>query len=271
MKPDQRYRMHASLLGILLLICSLLAAAAQAAADADYRLGPGDLLRVNVFGSPELSGEVRVSESGNITYPLIGQVPVAGKSPAQVEALLVSAFVDGGYLRQPQVTVLVTEYRSQKVSVMGHVTKPGQYPLQSASRVLDVLAEAGGPVAEEAADVAMLMRKDGSKANVDLVALFSGDPSQNHPVAGGDTLYVPRAAQFYIYGEVQRPGMYKLERGMTVSRAISAGGGLTTRGSERRVVIKRKDPKTGKEEQYSAKGSDLLQADDVVMVKEGLF
>lgn len=273
MRLDKCSRMSASVFtfaAALLVMCSMLTSWVHAA-DADYRLGPGDLLRVSVFGSPELSGEVRVSESGNITYPLIGQVPVAGKSPAQVEALLVSAFVDGGYLRQPQVSVLVTEYRSQKVSVMGHVTKPGQYSLQSASRVLDVLAEAGGPIAEEAADVATLMRKDGSKANVDLAALFSGDPAQNHAVAGGDTLYVPRAPQFYIYGEVQKPGMYKLERGMTVSRAISAGGGLTTRGSERRVVITRKDPKTGKEEHYSAKRSDLLQADDVVRVKEGLF
>lgn len=255
---------------LLLLMCLLVGNVGHAAADADYRLGPGDLLRVSVFGSPELSGEVRVSESGNITYPLIGSLPVAGKSPAQVEAALVSAFADGGYLRQPQVSVLVMEYRSQKVSVMGHVSKPGQYSLQSSSRVLDVLAEAGGPVNEEAADVATLMRKDGSRATIDLVALFSGDAAQNHPVGGGDTLYVPRAPQFYIYGEVQKPGMYKLERGMTVSRAITAGGGLTTRGSERRVVIKRKD-KNGKEEHYSAKGSDVLQADDVIMVKEGLF
>ncbi|HEY0686203.1 MAG TPA: polysaccharide export protein EpsE [Steroidobacter sp.] len=256
----------------LLMICSMLSSLSvtTAAADSDYRLGPGDLLRVNVFGSPELSGEVRVSESGNITYPLVGQVPVSGKSPAQVEALLVDAFVQGGYLKQPQVTVLVMEYLSQKVSVLGHVTKPGQYTLQSASRVLDLLAEAGGPKAEEAADVATLMRKDGSKASIDLAALFGGDPAQNHVVAGGDTVYVPRAPQFYVYGEVQKPGMYKLERGMTVSRAISAGGGLTPRGSERRVVIKRKD-KNGKEQHYSAKGSDLLQADDVLMVKEGLF
>lgn len=259
-----------SLGAVLLMICSMLGSVGRAA-DSDYRLGAGDLLRVNVFGSPELSGEVRVSESGNITYPLIGQVQVSGKSPAEVEGMLVNAFVQGGYLRQPQVSVLVTEYRSQKVSVMGHVTKPGQYSLQSSSRVLDLLAEAGGPIAEEAADVATLMRKDGSKASIDLAALFGGDPAQNHVVAGGDTVYVPRAPQFYIYGEVQKPGMYKLERGMTLSRAITAGGGLTTRGSERRVVIKRKDPKSGKEEHYSAKGADLLQADDVVMVKEGLF
>ena len=253
----------------LLLICSMLSSLVRAA-DADYRLGAGDLLRVNVFGSPELSGEVRISESGNITYPLIGQVQVAGKSPAQVEAQLVSQFTEGGYLRNPQVSVLVVEYRSQKVSVMGHVTKPGQYSLTTASRVLDVLAEAGGPINEEAADAATLMRKDGSKATIDLTALFSGDPAQNHVVTGGDTVYVPRAPQFYIYGEVQKPGMYKLERNMTVSRAISAGGGLTRRGSEGRVVIKRKD-KNGKEQHYSARGSDVLSADDVVMVKEGLF
>ncbi|MBL8270377.1 polysaccharide biosynthesis/export family protein, partial [Steroidobacter sp.] len=93
-------RRYVSLLStVLLVICSMLGSDAMAA-DSDYRLGPGDLLRVAVFGSPELSGEVRVSESGNITYPLIGQVPVAGKSPAQVEAQLVSAFTDGGYLKQ---------------------------------------------------------------------------------------------------------------------------------------------------------------------------
>jgi len=253
----------------VLMICSLLSSWVQAA-DADYRLGPGDLLRVNVFGSPELSGEVRISESGFITYPLIGQSQVAGKSPAQVEAQLVAQFTEGGYLRNPQVSVLVVEYRSQKVSVLGHVTKPGQYPLTTTSRVLDMLAEAGGPINEEAADTATLMRKDGSKAAIDLTALFSGDPAQNHTVGGGDTLYVPRAPQFYVYGEVQKPGMYKLERGMTVSRAISKGGGITPRGSERRVVIKRRD-KEGKEQLYSARGSDVLQADDVLMVKEGLF
>ncbi|HEY5759994.1 MAG TPA: SLBB domain-containing protein [Steroidobacter sp.] len=263
------HRSVSMLSAVLLMICSLLSSSGFAA-DSDYRLGSGDLLRVAVFGSPELSGEVRVSESGNITYPLIGQVQVAGKSPTQVEAQLVSAFTEGGYLKQPQVSVLVVEYRSQKVSVMGHVTKPGQYSLQSSSRVLDVLAEAGGPINEEAADTATLMRKDGSKAAIDLGALFGGDLAQNYEVGGGDTVYVPRALQFYVYGEVQKPGMYKLERGMTVSRAITKGGGLTTRGSERRVVIKRKD-KDGKEQHYSAKGSDLLQADDVLMVKEGLF
>ena len=240
------------------------------AADNDYRLGAGDLIRVSVFGAPDLSAELRVSESGNITYPLVGPLSVAGRSPAQVEAMIGAHLVEGGFVRDPQVSLLVVEYRSQQVSVLGHVVKPGQYSLQSASTLLSLLAEAGGPINDEAADFATIMRKDGTKTTVDLAALFNGDPKQNAPVRGGDTIYVPRAPQFYVYGEVQKPGMYRLERNMTVSRAISAGGGLTARGSERRVVVKRRNAK-GEEETYSVKGSDLLQADDVLLVKEGFF
>ncbi len=259
-----------SLWGIAFLLLGFLWFSSATAADPDYRLGAGDLLRISVFGAPDLSAEVRVSESGNITYPLIGQVAVSGRSPAQVEALIGAHLVEGGFVRDPQVSLLVLEYRSQQVAVLGHVVKPGQYSLQSASSVLTLLAEAGGPINEEAADFATVMRKDGTKVAVDLAKLFNGDPTQNTAIRGGDTIYVPRAPQFYVYGEVQKPGMYRLERHMTVSRAISAGGGLTSRGSERRVVIKRRDAQ-GKEETYSVQGSDLLQADDVLLVKEGFF
>ncbi|MFO7304230.1 MAG: polysaccharide export protein EpsE [Gammaproteobacteria bacterium] len=236
----------------------------------DYRVGPGDLLRVTVFGSPELSHEVRVSDSGFITYPLVGAVEVTGRSAAQIEAILKARFIEGGYLRDPQVLVHVAEYQSQKVSVLGHVMKPGQYTLQSASRVLDVLAAAGGVRVDEAGDEATLIRQDGTRQPLDLYALFRGDPQQNVIVKGGDTIYVAPAPKFYIYGEVRRPGVYALERGMTVSRAISAGGGLTERGSERRVIVKRKTS-DGKEQHIKVRGSDVLRPDDVVFVKEGLF
>ena len=249
------------------------AAALAAGSDsppADYRLGAGDLVRISVFGSPDLSTEARVSQTGSITFPLVGQINVAERSTRQVESMLMAHLEQGGFLRQPQVSVYVLEYQSQKIAVMGHVAKPGQYSLQGASHVLDVLAEAGGAVNEQAADTANLIRRDGTRQTIDLTALFAGDPSQNFPVAAGDTLYVPRAPQFYVYGEVQRPGMYKLERNMTVSRAISAGGGLTPRGSERRVVVKRRDA-AGKELELDVRGSDLLRADDVLFIKEGLF
>jgi polysaccharide export outer membrane protein len=165
----------------------------------------------------------------------------------------------------------VVEYQSQKISVMGQVAKPGGYALTQANKAMDLLAAAGGVVAGVAGDEAMLLRSNGSKARIDLQAMFDGDPAQNPAVASGDTLYVPRAPQFYIYGEVQRPGVYRLERRMTLMQAISAAGGLTPRASERRVVVTRKDAKTGKDVKTGIAASDLLEPDDVVTVKQALF
>jgi polysaccharide export outer membrane protein len=261
MRIDGRFK---RLCILLLLSCSTMLSAA------DYLLGAGDLVRITVFGAPELSSEVRISETGNVTFPLIGQVPVSGRSAAQIEAIVTARLAEGGFVRDPQVSVLVLEFQSQKVAVLGLVAKPGQYPLQMTTRVLDLLANAGGVVNDKAADAATLVRKDGTKSAIDLDALFNGDPTQNLPISGGDTIYVPRAPQIYIYGEVQKPGMYRLERNMTVSRAISAGGGLTARGSERRAVVKRRTA-DGKEHEITVSGSDPLQSDDVLFVKESLF
>lgn len=237
---------------------------------ADYRIGAGDLVRVSVFGAPDMSTDARVSQSGSITCPLIGGVQVAGLSTRETEQLLSTKYVEGGFLRQPQISVLVLEYLSQKISVLGHVTKPGQYSLRASGRVLDVLAEAGGVAAASAGYIATLTRADGSKADIDLEKLFDGDPSQNLQIAGGDRLYVPKAEQFYVYGQVQKPGVYKLDRNMTVSRAISASGGLTARGTERRAIVKRRGP-DGKEKEYSARPTDVLQPDDILFIKESLF
>lgn len=236
----------------------------------EYRLGPGDLLRINVYGYPDMSADVRVDEAGSITYAYVGQLEVGGHSARDVETLVAHRLESGGFIRSPQVSVLVADYRSQRVSVMGQVARPGPYPLRKASSVIDLLAEAGGVTSGVAADEATLLRADGSKVAIDLVGLFSGEAGQNVPVSAGDTIYVPKAAQFYIYGEVQRPGTYRLERNMTVSQAISLGGGLTPRGTERRATVKRRDAH-GKEVRVSVKGSDFLQPDDVLLIKESLF
>jgi polysaccharide export outer membrane protein len=137
--------------------------------------------------------------------------------------------------------------------------------------VINGLAAAGGVVNLIAADEATLLRRDGTHVPIDLISLFQGDPRQNATLGAGDTLYVPRAPQFYIHGAVQRPGSYRLERGMTVSQAISAGGGLTPRGTERRVVVTRRDYPGGKQRQISVDGEDLIQPDDVLKVRESLF
>ena len=246
--------------------------------DADYLLGADDLVAVTVFDHPELSVALRISKSGNITFPLVGVIAAAGLSTHQLEELLVRRLSEGGFVRQPQVSVLVTEYKSQKVAVMGLVTRPGQYALTTSSRVLDFLAQAGGLINGSAGgaangvagDDAVLIRHDGTRVPIDLPKLFSGDPSQNPSVVGGDTLFVPRAPVFYIYGQVQRAGSYKLERNMTVTQAISAGGGLTAKGSEHRMTVKRRDP-SGKVREISVRGRDVLEPDDVLDVKQGWF
>lgn len=242
----------------------------------DYRVGSGDLLKVTVFDHPELSADVRVSQSGFITYPLLGQVSVLGSSTHAVEMSIRKGLAAGRYVREAQVSVLVIDYQSQKISVVGQVIKPGQYALTTSNTVLDLLAQAGGVatgpagVAGLAGDSAVLIRQNGSKVPIDLQGLFGGDPAQNPPVNPGDTIFVPRASQFYIYGEVQRPGIYRLERNMTVSQALSTGGGLTPRGSERRTLVKRRGA-DGKEVTTSVRASDSVQPDDVLLVRPSLF
>jgi polysaccharide export outer membrane protein len=236
----------------------------------NYRIGTGDLLRISVFGYADMTADVRVDEAGTVRYALIGALPVQGVTARTFEATLAQRLNDGGFIRSPQVSVLVLEYRSQQAAVMGQVAKPGRYSLTRPTTVLDLLAEAGGTLGATASDEATLLHVDGGKQLLDLFALFEGDAAQNVPVRAGDTLFVPRAAQFYISGKVQRPGAYRLERNMTVSQAISAGGGLMPTGTERRATVKRHDAQ-GREKRIGVKGSDLLQPDDVLSIKESLF
>jgi polysaccharide export outer membrane protein len=256
---------------VLVALAMMLIGLMQASAKPeDYRLGAGDLLKIVVFDHDEFSLDARVSQTGNITFPLVGEVTVAGLSTRDAELLLARDLIDGGFVKQPQVSVLVSEYLSQKVSVMGQVTKAGQYPLEASKRVIDVLAMAGGMLNDTAADDATLVRADGSRFTIDLQKLFDGDPQMNLEVHDGDTVFVRRAPQFYIYGQVQHPGEYRLMRNTTISQAISIGGGLTLRGTQRRAIVKRVDGQ-GKEHKYSVRDEDVLQANDVLLIKESFF
>jgi len=259
------------------LVCLCFGVTVARTQPKDYPVGAGDLLQISVAGYPELSISERVGESGNISFPYLNTLSVGGRSSAEVETLIARKLVEGAIIRHPQVSVLVTEFQSQLASVMGEVNKPGQYPLITSHHVLDLLAAAGGPVVTPglagsgaAADEATLVRKDGSSTRIDLTALLAGDPRQNLPVGGGDTLFVPRAPQFYVYGEVQRAGVYPLQRSMTVGQAISAGGGLTPKGTDRRVLLKRRDPQ-GVERQFQVSAADLLEPNDVLVVKQTIF
>ncbi|HTB90521.1 MAG TPA: polysaccharide export protein EpsE [Steroidobacteraceae bacterium] len=255
---------------IIGFVISLFVLTQAGAKPEDYRLGPGDLVKIAVFDHDELGVDARISQSGNITFPLIGQVQLAGLSTRDAELLLAKRLIEGGFVRQPQVSILVSEYQSQKVSVMGQVAKPGQYPLDASKKVLDALAMAGGVLNDTAADDVTLVRANGTRIVIDLQKLFDGDPAANLVVQDSDTVFVAHAPQFYIYGQVQHPGQYKLVRNTSISQAISIGGGLTPRGTQRGAIVKRVDAK-GKEHKISVKDEDVLQPNDVLMIKASLF
>lgn len=243
------------------------------AAAADIELGPGDTLRVNVYGHPDLSLETRVSESGSISYPLIGEVKVSGLSPAAAQKKIAGMLERGGYLRNPQVNIAVAQNQSQQVSVLGQVTRPGRYPVDGKRSLTDILALAGG-MTQDAGDTVTLVRTRNGKTikeTLDIHAMVkTGEMHKNLQLKTDDVIYVERAPRFYIYGEVQHPGTYKLERNMTVIQALSVGGGLSPRGTDRGVRLKRRDA-DGTLREITAKHEDIVQTDDVVYVRESLF
>jgi len=241
--------------------------------QAEYRLGPGDNLRILVFQNPDLTLETRVTESGTITFPLIGVVKVGDMTVAAAEQTIATALRDGGYIQKPNVNIAVMQMRGNQVSVLGQVNKPGRFPLETVNiRVSEVLALAGG-VAPTGADVAILTgTRDGApfRKEIDIAGMFLGKGVQDDlVVASGDVIYVHRYPVFYIYGEVQKPGGYRIERGMTVRQALAQGGGPTARGTERKLGIYRRG--TGRAVDTAPDLSESVQPEDVFYVRESLF
>ena len=226
------------------------------------KLGVGDAVRITVFQQPDLTTETRVNDKGTITLPLIGETKVSGLSATQAGAHIAEAFKKGQYLKNPQVSVAVTTVRSQQVSVIGLVTRPGRYGLEDTSyKVTDVIAAAGG-VAAGGSEVVTVIR-DGKPQKVDIL-------KTSFPLRNGDTVVVERAPVFYIYGEVTRSGAYRVVPTMPVMQAIAAGGGIPVRGSERRLKLRRAGA-DGKIVETDASLQDVVKADDTIYVKEALF
>ncbi len=257
----------------LLLTLFILASATLARANSDYGLAAGDLVRVTVYNHPDLTTETRVTESGAVRFPLVGEVDVAGASASEAANRIGRALERGGFIRNPQVNLVVLEFRGQEVSALGQVNRPGRFPLQRPSRLIDVLAMAGG-ITPIGADSVVLIGTRGGKPfrqEIDVNALFrEGGEQLNVPVVNGDVLYVAREPRFYIYGEVQRPGSFRLEKNMSVVQALSVGGGLTQRGTQKGMRILRRSA-DGALQEIQAGLSDLLQPDDVIYVRESLF
>ena len=240
-----------------------------------YPLGTGDVVRIVVFQQPDMTTETRVTETGTLTFPLLGQVEVAGLNTKELEAKIANLLKMRGFVKDPQVTVTISAFKSRQISIIGHVGRPGRYPLEEGSYTLtEAIALAGG-VSEDAADEVLLLRqRDGKTITVavDLPTLFRSNGALTDPeVIGGDTIYVDRYPYFYMYGEVARPGVYRLQKGMTMMQALSVGGGFTLRAARKDIQVNRRDAKTGKISTFVAQLNDLLLPDDVVYIKESLF
>lgn len=259
----------------LIVLSLLLTAFTAHAADPNaYRLGPGDSLHITVFGNTALTLDTQVADDGTITYPLAGAVKVAGLPVHAAEQAIAAKLESSGMMREPQVNILVTQVQANQVSVLGQVNRPGRFPLMSAGvHVADAIAMAGGITPTGADQVIVSGTREGKpfRRTVDLGNVFlDKDAAADVELAGGDILYVNHQPMFYIYGEAQRPGQYRVERNMTVMQALAEGGGPTTRGTDHGLRLQRRNA-DGSTTQLSPKLTDPVQDGDVIYVSQAIF
>ena len=248
--------------------------AAPAAESPEYRLGAGDTIRITVYQNPDLTLETRITESGVISYPLLGLVRLGGRSITTAEKAIADGLRNGNFVRQPQVTISLLQVRGHQANVLGQVNRPGRFPLEQADvRLTDLLALAGG-VSTGGADLVVITGvRNGQpvRLEIDLPLLFSPAGAEKDVVIqNGDVVWVDRQPQAYIYGAVQKPGAMRVERGMTLLQALATGGGLTLRGTEKGIRVHRRGP-GGKVQILQPGMDDRIQEGDVVYVRESLF
>ena len=246
----------------------------QQVAAAQYRLALGDTIRITVFQVADLSLETRITEAGVISYPLLGRVNVAGLTIAEAEQRIAKGLRDGNFVLQPQVSITVIQARGNQVSVLGQVGRPGRYPLETGEvRLTDMLATAGGisPAGSDVIIVVGMRNGQPYRVEIDMPSLFGPNrPNTDILLQNGDVIWIERAPTIYMYGEVQRPGAMRLERGMSVMQALASAGGITQRGTLRGLRISRKDD-GGRQREIEPQMNDSLRPDDIVFVRESVF
>jgi polysaccharide biosynthesis/export protein len=274
------------LAAVLFVGACILATARPGAAgqQPDYTVGPQDVLTISVWNQTDLSGKFTVGADGSISYPLLGALKVAGLQPRAIEALLRTRLADG-FLKNPQITVEVAQFLSKRIFVMGEVKTPGPVALTGDLTLLEALTRAGGMTENAGGELVLLRgeRTDGGPAGpltaggrgvkevakVSVRDLRSGAFSQNVDLRDGDSIFVPRAEMIYVLGQVNAPGAYTLDPGMTVLKAISLAGGVTKVGSTGRVKITR--IVDGKKTEIKARLDEIVKAGDTITVGTRLF
>jgi polysaccharide export outer membrane protein len=258
-------------------------------ADDDYRVGPGDVLEVEVYDDPDLSGLVTIQHGGEISFPLLGDVEVNGLTSREVRDTL-TRLLAKDYLVDPQVAVRVKEHRSQWITVVGEVVRPGKYFLQGSKTLLELLTEAGGFTPNASGEVVVsrpdpVLDQDGGAAEPVRIFLSPEQPPQQQKAAlslslgNGDIITATATQFFYVSGEVKNPGSFPITPGLTVLKAVSVAGGLTKFGSKGKVEILRR-VKEGETERLKVDLGDIesgkkpdvpLEPEDIIKVGKRVF
>ena len=266
--------MRLLLRSLLIFLVTTGLAFGQVAPRTEATLGIGDVVKITVYQNPDLSVDARVSETGQINFPLIGAVSVGGLTVSAAEQKIQKMLRDGGFVLKPQVTIQTVSIKSSQISILGQVAKPGRFPIEIVgSKVSEMIAAAGGVVPGGADVVTLVGNRNGKpiKLDIDLPAILqAGRAELDVVVENGDIIYVDRAPSFYMYGEVQRPGQLRLERNMSLMQALAGAGGLTARGTERGIRVHRKDD-SGAVKVFELKMNERVERDDVIYVRESLF
>jgi len=254
--------------------------------EKEYEIGPEDVLEIRVWDHDDLTREVYVSREGVFSYPLIGTIRAGGLSIEQLEQEITNR-LSGKYIIDPQVSVTVKEYKSKRVFVLGEVggsgKGPGTYPLTGKTTLIEVLTMTGGPTKDAGSEVIVIRPKNikGNPVTLDkagkedkvikinLRNLLAGDASQNIYLEPNDTVYVSKAAYFFVYGEVKNPGRYNIEKGTTVLKAITTAGGATEKAAVNRTKVVRE--KDGRKTEIQVNMTDPIEPEDIVMVPESFF
>lgn len=239
------------------------------------KFGPGDLLEVSVYNVPELATKARVSNSGEVYLPLIDYVHVAGLTQEEAQAVIEKRLEDGGFVRNPHVTVFVDEAESQGITLLGEISKPGIYPDTADHKLYQILSQAGGFTPVASRKIAIIRKGKADPIRIDLPRNLADDLSGNVDVLPGDTITVPRAPVVYVVGDVGRPAGLLIDNGtLTVLQALALAGGTNHTAKMGSVRLIRKTPSGGMTEtrvalkkMMEAKAPDVtLQADDILFV-----
>src|SRR5580693_6207950 len=239
-------------------------------------IGAGDLVEMSVFDTPELSGKLRVSNTGNVILPLVGTLHLQGLTAGEAQTLIRQKFIAGGFLKDPQVTVFISEYATQGVSVVGEVHKPGNYPAFGTHRLLDYLSLAEGltPMAGTAIVITHNGRPD-QPQRVKMTAGAAPQPDNNPEILPGDTIFVEKTGLVYVVGDVVRPGGFPMDHDeqLSILQAVALAQGVNYTAAKGSVRLIRTTP-TGRQEIpinlkkiFASKAADIaMQDNDILFV-----